>query len=148
MLFKNLFKLGRLVQPDEKIANAAMQREKLLKDHGIKKYNKRFRSWAQQRVRQYTLSRPVSLHADPSEQKSEFLASAFQKAAALRKHDLKLWRGLSLRTLQVIDDIRPDHLGYIFYGIGKSRYFHPELTRKLFTLMTTLLPKLNGHAVM
>ena len=139
---------GQRIQPVERIAKAAFQREKLLKAHGIKKYNKRFRAWAQHRVRQYTLGRPVSLFADPAEMNGEYLASAMQKAAALRKHDLQLWGNLSKRTLEIVTEIKPEHLGYIFYGIGKSRYFDATLVRKLFSHLVTTLPKVNGHCVM
>ena len=147
-MFKSCVLFGQRIQPGERIALAAFQREKLLKAQGIKKYNKRFRSWAQHRVRQYTLGRPVSLFADPAEMKSDFLASAFQKAAALRKHDLTLWGNLSKRTLEIVEEIKPEHLGYIFYGVGKSRYFHVELVRRLFSYLVTQLPKVNGHCVM
>ena len=90
------------MEPEARLAQAALRREKLLKENGIKKYNKRFRSWAQHRVRQYTLNKPVSLHADPSMMDAEYLTAVFQKAAALRKVDLSLWNSLSKRVVQVI----------------------------------------------
>ena len=133
LLFRSLPLLGRRVQPKDKLAERAVRRENLLKEHGIKKYNKRFRSWAQHRVRQYTLGKPVSLQADPKSMDWDYLTSCFQKAAALRKHDLELWRGLSNRAMFLLtkpgicSPLRVEQVGYIFWGIGKTRYYHSKL---------------------
>jgi hypothetical protein len=151
MWIRSLCLFGQRVQPKEKLAHAAMQRERLLKKEGISRYNKRFRSWTQHRVRQYTLKRPnVSLTANASEMDGEYLAAAFQKAASLRKMDLVIWRKLANRSMQISDSISPEHIGYIFYGVGKSRFLHTKLVGKLLDRVVTghLLRAMTSHGVM
>ena len=42
------------------------------------------------------------------------------QAAALRKHDVKLWFGYSKRILELRGELQPDQLGYIMWGYGHS----------------------------
>uniref|UniRef100_A0A0G4I116 RAP domain-containing protein n=1 Tax=Chromera velia CCMP2878 TaxID=1169474 RepID=A0A0G4I116_9ALVE len=96
-----------------------------------------FRSWTQQRVRRFQLNTPTTLHAvfDPSLRglmDGAYLAACLQKAAALRKHDTKLWHGLAQRTLEVFDSITPEQMGYCLYGFGKSQWMKFGFYQRLF----------------
>jgi hypothetical protein len=156
MLFASLARLGQRVQPRQKLAHAAMQRERLLRREGVSRYNKRFRSWTQHRVRQYTLRRPAVGPLSPDmrtkDMDGEYLAASFQKAASLRKMDLEVWRKLANRAMQISDaaSIKTDHIGFIFYGIGKTRYLHVKLIGSLLDAQMAgdTFNQLNSHAVM
>ncbi|EEQ97188.1 secretory protein, putative, partial [Perkinsus marinus ATCC 50983] len=119
--------------------------------YAINKHNRRFRSWAQQRVRQYRLATAVTITTDPSLMDAAYLAAAVQKAASLRKHDVELWRGFTRRLLELLDEIPPEHIGYVLWGYGKSLYLPAnakEVYLALFDRARQLLPQLSSHAVM
>ncbi|TEB19106.1 hypothetical protein C9890_0274 [Perkinsus sp. BL_2016] len=152
MIFRSLVHLGQRVQPREKLAHAASQRERLLRQEGVSRYNKRFRSWTQHRVRQYTLKQPavtLSPSMTTASMQAASLAAAFQKSASLRKLDLKIWRKLANRAMKISDSITPQHMAYIFYGIGKSRFLHTKLIARLLDCVTQEhLAAMTSHGVM
>ena len=49
---------------------------------------------------------------------ANYITACVQKAAALRKHDVKLWFGYSKRILELREELQPDQLGYIMWGYG------------------------------
>ncbi|KAF4677131.1 hypothetical protein FOL47_003319 [Perkinsus chesapeaki] len=138
----------------------AVKYEARLKQYAINKHNRRFRSWAQQRVRQYRLAtviwdegdiQAVTVTTDPGLMDAPYLAAAIQKAASLRKHDVKLWRGFTVRLMEILDQIPPEHIGYVLWGYGKALYLPPnakEVYLKLFDRVRELLPQLSSHAIM
>ncbi|KAF8822757.1 RAP domain-containing protein [Cardiosporidium cionae] len=109
---------------------------------------KRFRSWSQQRIRQYWMPLNVSLAADPQLMDGQYLAACVQKAAGLRKHDTKLWKGYSKRILELANVLSPLQLGYIFYGYGKSIFLDEQMYRGLVPSVCGLLPNFHSHALM
>ncbi|XP_026194476.1 uncharacterized protein LOC34623146 [Cyclospora cayetanensis] len=104
-----------LLKPRERLLKSAIAAEARLRYKG-RRMHKRFRSWAQHRVRQYWLPQRVSLHADAAEMNPAYLSAAVQKAATLRKHDAALWFGFARRAQDVADSCTPYQLGYLFYG--------------------------------
>ena len=149
------------VAPKDHLAHLGTQREKLLKRSAVSLYNKRFRSWAVQKVRQYTITNsPVILNSklDYSQLTDKQIASGFQKAAALRKHDLKIWNKLGNRTIQLLkqrelDDTQgntkfnPVYLGYVCYGIGKSRFYSPKLITAVTSAIKSDFDKMNWSVI-
>ncbi|KAF4720516.1 hypothetical protein FOZ63_030015 [Perkinsus olseni] len=129
----------------------AVKYEARLKQYAINKHNRRFRSWAQQRVRQYRLATAVTITTDPGLMDAAYLAAAIQKAASLRKHDVALWRGFTGRLMELIEEIPPEHIGYVLWGYGKALYLPSnakEVYLALFDRARVLLPQLSSHAIM
>lgn len=136
------------VRPKEKITLRAVRAEAKLRRHGIARYNKRWRSWAQQRVRQFQLPLPVTLTSDTALMGPAYVTSCVQKAAALRKHDLQLWHGFSDRILELRHEMQPEQLGYILWGYGKSRFISEHFYRELMPTIKEQLPHFQSHALM
>ncbi|KAF8819716.1 RAP domain-containing protein [Cardiosporidium cionae] len=136
-----------LLRPRERIILNAIKNENTLKRRA-KHMQKRFRSWSQQRIRQYWMPLNVSLVADPQLMDGQYIAACVQKAAGLRKHDIKLWKGYSKRILELANTLSPLQLGYIFYGCGKSYFLDEQLYRGLVPSVCGLLPNFHSHALM
>ncbi|CAE8701734.1 unnamed protein product, partial [Polarella glacialis] len=119
------------VRPQERITLRAIREENHLRKEGIARYNKRWRSWAQNRVRQFRLPLPVTLTSDTALMDSNYMTTCVQKAAALRKHDVHLWFGYSKRILELKDELQPDQLGYILWGYGKSSFLDGNFYRAM-----------------
>eukprot|EP00397_Hematodinium_sp_SG-2012_P049797 GEMP01057587.1.p1 GENE.GEMP01057587.1~~GEMP01057587.1.p1 ORF type:complete len:450 (+),score=87.24 GEMP01057587.1:22-1371(+) len=137
-----------LVRPRERMTLRAIRSESRMRKEAVSRFNKRWRAWAQHRVRQYTLNLPVSLTADTQLMDNKYIAACVQKAARLRKHDSRLWRGYSDRILQIQDTLEPHDLGYILWGYGKSGYLDPRLYIGLSARIHDTLPEFNSHALM
>lgn len=119
-----------------------------MRRHGISRYNKRWRSWAQNRVRQYQLPLPVTLTSDTSLMDATYITSCVQKSAALRKHDVQLWRGFSDRVLELKEEFLPEQLGYVLWGYGKSSYVDGRFYSKFLPTVRERLPMFQSHALM
>eukprot|EP00931_Biecheleriopsis_adriatica_P067901 TRINITY_DN41955_c0_g1_i1.p1 TRINITY_DN41955_c0_g1~~TRINITY_DN41955_c0_g1_i1.p1 ORF type:complete len:523 (-),score=112.30 TRINITY_DN41955_c0_g1_i1:73-1641(-) len=136
------------VRPQERITLRAMRDEARLRKTGIARFNKRWRSWAQNRVRQFRLPLPVTLTSDTALMDANYITTCVQKAAALRKHDLKLWYGYSKRILELRTDLQPEQLGYILWGYGKSSFMDGDFYREIMPLVKEQLPFFQSHALM
>jgi len=136
------------VRPQEKIALRAIRDEAKLRREGIARYNKRWRSWAQNRVRQFQLPLPVTLTSDTALMDATYITSCVQKAAALRKHDLRLWKGYSQRVLELKDEFEPEQLGYILWGYGKSSFLDTQFYDSFMPVVKRSLPQFQSHALM
>jgi len=137
-----------IVRPEDKITLRAIRDEARLRKHGIARYNKRWRSWAQNRVRQYQLPLPVTLTTDTALMDATYITSCVQKAAALRKHDLKLWRGYSERILELKENLMPEQLGYVLWGYGKSSFLDGSFYKGIMPIVKEKLPNFQSHALM
>jgi len=136
------------VRPQERITLRAIREENHLRKEGIARYNKRWRSWAQNRVRQFRLPLPVTLTSDTALMDSNYMTTCVQKAAALRKHDVHLWFGYSKRILELKDELQPDQLGYILWGYGKSSFLDGNFYRAMMPTIKAQLPNFQSHALM
>lgn len=80
--------------------SAVRDEQRNVRKYGIARFNKRprgmrmafkevarWRSWAQNRVRQFRLPLPVTLTSDTSLMDAAYVSRCVQKAASLRKHD-------------------------------------------------------------
>lgn len=130
------------------MALKAIRDEARLRKHGIARYNKRWRSWAQNRIRQYQLPLPVTLTSDVSLMDATYMTACIQKAAALRKHDLTLWRRYSQRVLELKDEFLPEQLGYVMWGYGKSSFLDGTFYRGIMPTIKRQLPQFQSHALM
>ncbi|CBZ52848.1 conserved hypothetical protein [Neospora caninum Liverpool] len=136
-----------ILRPRERLLLNALKKEADIRYRG-RRMHKRFRSWAQQRVRHYWLPQKVCITSDPQLMDGNYIAASVQKAATLRKHDLELWHGFSKRILELADCLTPQQMGYIFYGYGKSLFRHEELYRGLLPYVVEALPDFHSHALM
>jgi len=136
------------VRPQEKITLRAIRDEAKLRRHGIARYNKRWRSWAQNRVRQFQLPLPVTLTSDTALMDATYITSCVQKAAALRKHDVRLWKQYSARVLELKDQFLPEQLGYILWGYGKSSFLDGQFYSNFMPTVKQNLPQFQSHALM
>jgi len=137
-----------VVRPQERTTLKAIRDEARLRKTAIARYNKRWRSWAQNRVRQYQLPLPVTLTSDTSLMDATYITACVQKAAALRKHDVQLWRDYSKRVLELKGDFLPEHLGYLMWGYGKSSFLDGGFYRDFMPVAKQRLPELQSHALM
>eukprot|EP00922_Rhytidocystis_sp_ex-Travisia-forbesii_P019412 GHVS01028745.1.p1 GENE.GHVS01028745.1~~GHVS01028745.1.p1 ORF type:complete len:440 (-),score=26.04 GHVS01028745.1:492-1811(-) len=133
--------------PRERVVLSAIRREKVLQTKG-RHMHKRFRSWAQQRIRQYWLPLKVSLTADPALMDGQYLAGCMQKAASVRKHDLELWYGYCRRLEDIAHTMTPLQMAYAFYGLGKSRFLHERAYRCAFPYISSNIGDYHSHALM
>lgn len=136
------------VRPKERITLRAIKDEARLRQHGVARYNKRWRSWAQNRVRSFQLPLPVTLTSDTGLMDAQYITACVQKAAALRKHDAQLWKRYSARILELKDELRPDQLGYILWGYGKSSFVDGNFFREITPTVKEQLPQFQSHALM
>jgi len=137
-----------LIRPEERVGLRAIRSESKLRKLAVSKYNKRWRSWAQHRVRQYTLNLPVSVTADTSLMDGPYLAACIQKSARLRKHDEKMWAGYTDRILEIKESLQPMEIGYIMWGYGKSGFIDPRLYTGLSQRMISCMPEMVSHSLM
>ncbi|SBT32933.1 RAP protein, putative [Plasmodium ovale wallikeri] len=136
-----------LVRPRERVIISAIRRESRIK-YKAKRMHKRFRSWAQQRVREYWLPMNVCLTSQVNLMDGQYISACVQKAATLRKHDYKLWKEYSERILQIADTLTPQQIGYIFYGMGKSRFLNTKFYEQLLISVQTKLGTFYSHPLM
>lgn len=129
-----------LIRPRERVIINAIRRESRIK-YKAKRMHKRFRSWAQQRVREYWLPMNVCLTTDVNLMDGQYVAACVQKAASVRKHDYSIWKNYTNRILELVDTLTAQQIGYIFYGMGKSKFldtnfydsFLPKVQKNLHT---------------
>eukprot|EP00928_Gymnodinium_smaydae_P030254 TRINITY_DN22544_c0_g1_i1.p1 TRINITY_DN22544_c0_g1~~TRINITY_DN22544_c0_g1_i1.p1 ORF type:complete len:553 (-),score=118.65 TRINITY_DN22544_c0_g1_i1:132-1790(-) len=136
------------IRPKEKITLRAIRAEAKLRREGVARYNKRWRSWAQNRVRQFQLPLPVTLTSDTALMSAPYITACVQKAAALRKHDVDLWKGYSSRILELRNELEPEQLGFILWGYGKCSYINDGFYSELMPLVKEQLPRFHSHATM
>lgn len=136
------------VRPTEKITLRAIRDEAHLRRRGISRYNKRWRSWAQNRVRHFQLALPVTLTSDTSLMNTQYITGCVQKAASLRKNDVKLWHGYSKRILELQDELEAEQLGYILWGYAKSSFLDGNFYREIMPTVKARLPEFQSHALM
>ncbi|GAW79998.1 Secretory protein [Plasmodium gonderi] len=136
-----------LLRPRERVIVNAIRRESRIK-YKAKRMHKRFRSWAQQRVREYWLPMNVCLTSQVDLMDGQYISACVQKAATLRKHDYELWKGYSERILEICETLTPQQIGYIFYGMGKSRFLNTRFYEKILTSVQKKLPSFYSHPLM
>nr|AAX57271.1 putative secretory protein SE long form [Theileria annulata]AAX59907.1 TaSE long form [Theileria annulata] len=136
-----------LIRAREKAINRGVKHEAVVRRIG-RRVHKRFRSWSQQRTRKFWMPAKVSLHSPLDLMDGWLLSAAVQKAATLRKHDLKLWHGFGNRLLEVSHTLTGQQLGYVYYGFGKSRFLKPSLYEEMMKFTEPMLPTLNSHSLM
>ncbi|CAE7853899.1 ppa1 [Symbiodinium necroappetens] len=136
------------MRPEERMTLRAVRDEMRLRKKGIARFNKRWRSWAQNRVRQFRLPLPVTLTSDTALMDANYITACVQKAAALRKHDVKLWFGYSKRILELREELQPDQLGYIMWGYGKSSFLDASFYREILPTIKEQVPNFQSHALM
>eukprot|EP00913_Durusdinium_trenchii_P022879 g21481.t1 len=139
---------ARMRPLERAVLRAWRDEQRNVRKYGIARFNKRWRSWAQNRVRQFRFPLP-----DTSLMDATYVMRCVQKAASLRKHDVKLWFGYSKRLLELRDELTAEQLGYVLWGYGKSSFVDANFYQE--TEMTEMLPvvklKLQGfqsHALM
>ncbi|CRG97312.1 RAP protein, putative [Plasmodium gallinaceum] len=136
-----------LIRPRERVIINAIRRESRIK-YKAKRMHKRFRSWAQQRVREYWLPMNVCLTSNVKLMDGQYISACVQKAATLRKHDYELWRRYSERILEISETLTPQQIGYIFYGMGKSKFLNTEFYDKFLTSVQNNLDSFYSHPLM
>jgi len=136
------------VRPKEKITLRAIQAEARLRRQGVARYNKRWRAWAQNRVRNFQMPLPVTLTSDTALMGPQYITACVQKAAALRKHDLGLWKGFTHRIIELRGEFFPEQLGYILWGYGKSGYVDAQFYSEMLKVVRQQLPEFQSHALM
>ncbi|CAE7231763.1 ppa1 [Symbiodinium natans] len=139
------------MRPEERVTLRAVREEMRLRKKGIARFNKRWRSWAQNRVRQFRLPLPVTLTSDTALMDATYITACVQKAAALRKHDVKLWFGYSKRILELRGELQPDQLGYIMWGYGHSgasSFLDASFYREMLPTIKEQVPNFQSHALM
>ncbi|AFZ80744.1 RAP domain-containing protein [Theileria equi strain WA] len=136
-----------LIRHREKAIKRAVKHEAVIRRIG-RRIHKRFRSWTQQRVRKFWLPAKVSLHSPMDLLDGWLLSAAVQKAATIRKHDLRLWHNFGNRFLEIANTLTGQQLGYLYYGFGKSRFLHEPLYIGMMKHTEPMLTKLNSHSLM
>lgn len=136
-----------LIRPRERVIISAIRRESRIK-YRAKRMHKRFRSWAQQRVREYWLPLNVCLTTDVEQMDGYYIAACVQKAATLRKHDYILWKKYSERILHISNTLTPQQIGYIFYGMGKSKFLNVPFYTELLKTVKEKLHSFYSHPLM
>lgn len=136
------------VRPQERITLRAIRDEARLRREGIARYNKRWRSWAQNRIRHFQLPLPVTLTSDTALMDATYITSCVQKAAALRKHDIMLWRGYSQRIIELREEFMPEQIGYILWGYGKSSFLDSRFYEGFMPVVKQNIPQFQSHALM
>ncbi|CAJ1357917.1 unnamed protein product [Effrenium voratum] len=136
------------MRKQERMTLRAVRDEQNLRKKGIARFNKRWRSWAQNRVRQFRLPLPVTLTSDTALMDATYITRCVQKAASLRKHDVKLWFGYSQRLLELKDQLTPEQLGYVLWGYGKSSFVDAKFYREMMPEIKAKLPEFQSHGLM
>ncbi|KAI4837939.1 heptatricopeptide repeat and RAP domain-containing protein [Plasmodium brasilianum] len=136
-----------LLRPRERVIVNAIRRESRIK-YKAKRMHKRFRSWAQQRVREYWLPMNVSLTSQVNLMDGQYISACVQKAATLRKHDFELWKSYSERILEIRETLTPQQVGYIFYGMGKSRFLNTDFYDHMLKYVGKNLNNFYSHPLM
>ncbi|SCL99502.1 RAP protein, putative [Plasmodium chabaudi chabaudi] len=136
-----------LLRPRERVIVNAIRRESRIK-YKAKRMHKRFRSWAQQRVREYWLPMNVCLTSQVNLMDGQYISACVQKAATLRKHDYALWKGYSERILEISNTLTPQQIGYIFYGMGKSGFLNMPFYNIFLNSVENSLDNFYSHPLM
>ncbi|UKK00429.2 secretory protein [Theileria orientalis] len=136
-----------LIRAREKAIQRGIKHEAVIRRIG-RRVHKRFRSWSQQRTRKFWLPAKVSLHTPLDLMDGWLLSAAVQKAATIRKHDLRLWHGFGSRMLELSHTLTGQQLGYIYYGFGKSRFLKPSLYEDMMKFTEPMLSTLSSHSLM
>lgn len=136
-----------LIRPKERVIISAIRRESRIK-YKAKRMHKRFRSWAQQRVREYWTPMNVCLTSDVQQMDGYYIAACVQKAATVRKHDYILWKQYSDRILQIADTLTPQQIGYVFYGMGKSKFLNVFFYEQFLHKVQNKLNQFYSHPLM
>ncbi|SOV15124.1 RAP protein, putative [Plasmodium sp. gorilla clade G2] len=136
-----------LLRPRERVIINAIRRESRIK-YKAKRMHKRFRSWAQQRIREYWLPMNVCLTSNVDLLDGQYLSACIQKAATLRKHDYELWNGYSKRVLEISKTLTPQQIGYIFYGMGKSKFLNTSFYFNFLKCIQNNLNDFYSHPLM
>ena len=136
------------VHPRIKQILRGAKQEADLRNEAIKRFNKRWRSWAVRTVRLQALPRSVVLTADPSLMDSEYLTACMQKAAFQGLKDIKLWKGYSKRLEQILNEVPPLHFGLIMWSIGRVQLPFPPLYELVANRAPDLLPNLTSNGLM
>ncbi|CDR95387.1 secretory protein, putative [Babesia bigemina] len=125
-----------ILRAREQIITRSIRREARVRLHG-KRVHKRFRSWTQQRTRKFWMPIKVSLHAPTELMDGWLLSAAVQKAAVIRKHDVRLWHSFVKRVLDLSSHLTSQQIGF-----GKSRFlnkhFYDELMKQTEPVLSTL----------
>ncbi|CAK0860797.1 unnamed protein product [Prorocentrum cordatum] len=79
---------------------------------------------------------------------AQYITACVQKAAALRKHDVQLWKRYSARILELKEDLLPEQLGYILWGYGKSSFVDAHFFSEITPTVQERLPQFQSHALM
>lgn len=122
--------------------------ESKLRKQGISKYNKRFRSWGQMRVRKYNLAVPVILTSDTSLMDCKYLTACYQKAARLHKRDTELWHAYAQRTLELGKQFSSVDWGYILWSCGKSGFLSMRFYDGIRPFLMERISDMASHALM
>ena len=136
------------VHPRIKQILRGAKQEAELRNEAIKRFNKRWRSWAIRTVRLQSLPRSVVLTADPNLMDSEYLAACMQKAACQGIKDINLWKGYSSRLQEILTEIQPLHFGLIMWSIGRVQLPLPLVYESLAKRAVYLIPDLTSNGLM
>jgi hypothetical protein len=79
---------------------------------------------------------------------TQYITGCVQKAASLRKHDVKLWKGYSHRILELQEELEPEQLGYILWGYAKSSFLDGPFYTEIMPTVKARLPDFQSHALM
>jgi hypothetical protein len=107
------------VHPRIKQILRGVKQESNLRHEAITRFNKRWRSWAIRMVRKQTMPRQVVLGTDPELMDAEYLATCIHQAGCKGVKDVDLWRGFVKRLPAVIEDMTPEHFGFVCWAVGK-----------------------------
>ncbi|CAK9063686.1 unnamed protein product [Durusdinium trenchii] len=144
---RGVFK-ARMRPLERAVLRAWRDEQRNVRKYGIARFNKRWRSWAQNRVRQFRFPLPVTLTADTSLMDATYVMRCVQKAASLRKHDVKLWFGYSKRLLELRDELTAEQLGYVLWGYGKSSFVDANFYQEMLPVVKLKLQGFQSHALM
>ena len=138
------------VHPRIKQILRGTKQEAGLRSEGIKRFNKRWRSWAVRTVRLQTLPRSVILTADASLMDSEYLTACMQKAACQGVKDIALWQQYTDRLEKILAEgaISPVHFGLIMWAIGRVQLPIPRAYEVLADRAIPLVPSLTSNGLM
>ncbi len=141
------------VHPRIKQILRGVKQESNLRREAITRFSKRWRPWAVRMVRKQTLPRQVVVTADPALMDGEYLATCMHQAACRNTKDVNLWKGFIARLPDVMDEMSPEHFGYICWAVGKVQVPRkPNRTDQVHELLARnalkQLPLLTSHGMM
>eukprot|EP00435_Cladocopium_sp_Y103_P054679 s548_g17.t2 len=144
---RGVFK-ARMRPQERAVLRAVRDEQRNVRKYGIARFNKRWRSWAQNRVRMYRVPLPVTLTSDTSLMDATYISRCVQKAASLRKHDVKLWFGYSQRLLELREELSAEQLGYVLWGYGKSSFVDSNFYQEILPVVKAKMAQFQSHALM